>query len=101
MLVVAELNGSGDQISEGSVTDLLTKPTIIHTDIFRHQVRDFKPHFLGPQRSELKNFSAYQQENFLSYLKLTLSLFLEQLLRELWLFQTWETFFWDTLYVYI
>ena len=32
MLVVAELNGSGNQISEGSVTDVLNKPTIIHTD---------------------------------------------------------------------
>ena len=33
MLVVAELNGSGNQISEGSVTDVLNKHTIIHTDI--------------------------------------------------------------------
>ena len=32
MLVVAELNGSGNQISEGSVTDVLNKPTTIERD---------------------------------------------------------------------
>ena len=39
MLVVAELNGSGNQISEGSVTDVLNKHTIIHTDTSHSEVK--------------------------------------------------------------
>ncbi len=45
---------------------------------FRHRVTNFKPHFLSPWLSELKNFSAHQQEDFLRISKLTLLLFLVQ-----------------------
>ena len=48
MLVVAELNGSGNQISEGSVTDVLNKPTIIHTDL--------KKEFISSDRLEFKKW---------------------------------------------
>ena len=48
--------------------------------------RDLKPDSLSPQRSEMKNLSAYHQEDFLRNLKLTLMLILVPLLRELWPF---------------
>ena len=67
--------------------------------VFKHWVTNFKPLFLSPLRSKLKNFSAHQKENFLRILKLTLLLFLVSYLRELWAFKTWEPFFWDTLYI--
>ena len=49
--------------------------------------------FLSPQWSKLKNFSAYQDENFLRYQKLNLISFLKPFLRELWPFQTLTWFF--------
>ena len=64
---------------------------------FRCRVTNFKPHFLSPQKLKLKNFSAHQQEDFLRISKLTLLLFLVPILKELWPFQTWGHFFWDTL----
>ena len=61
------------------------------------RVTNFKPHFLSPQKLKLKNFSAHQQEDFLRISKLTLLLFLVPILKELWQFETWGHFFWDTL----
>ena len=49
---------------------------------FRHRVTNLKPHFLNPQKSKLKNFSAHQQEDFLRISKLTLLLFLVLILKE-------------------
>ena len=66
---------------------------------FKRRVTNFKPLFLSPLRSKLKNFSAHQKENFLRFLKLILLLFLVSFLRELWAFKTWGRFFWDTLYL--
>ena len=66
---------------------------------FRHRVTNFKPHFLSPQKSKLKNFSAHKQEEFLRISKLTLLLFIVPILKELWQFETSGHFFWDTLYV--
>ena len=51
--------------------------------VVKHRVTNFKPHFLRPLRSKLKNFSAHQKENFLRFLKLILLLFLVPFLREL------------------
>ena len=67
--------------------------------VFKHRVTNFKPLFLSPLRSKLKNFSVHQKENFLRILKLTLLLFLVPFLRELWAFKTLKRFFWDTLYL--
>ena len=50
------------------------------------------------QKSKWKNFSAHQKENFLSFSKLTLLLFLVPFLWELWPVKTWGRFFWDTLH---
>ena len=52
-------------------------------DPIQDHVRDLKPNFLNPQWLEMKNLSAYHQEDFLRNLKLTLILFLVPLLREL------------------
>ena len=60
---------------------------MILSNIYQNQVRDLKPHFLSPQWSEMKNLSAYHQEDFLRNLKLILILILAPLLRELWLFK--------------
>ena len=60
---------------------------------FRHRVTNFKPHFLSPQVSELKNFSAHQQEDFLTISKLTLLFFLVPILKEFWQFETSRHFF--------
>ena len=54
--------------------------------VFRLQVGNLKPHFLGPKWSELINLSAFQHEDFLGNPKLTLLLILEPFLRELWQF---------------
>ena len=62
--------------------------------VFKHWVTNFKPLFLSPLRSKLKNFSAHQKENFLRILKLTLLLFQVPFLRELWAVKTWGRFFW-------
>ena len=55
---------------------------------FRQRVTNFKPNFLSPQVSELKNVSAHQQEDFLRISKLPLLLFLVPILKELWHFKT-------------
>ena len=39
-------------------------------DPIQDHVRDLKPDFLSPQWSEMKNLSAYHQEDFLRNLKL-------------------------------
>ena len=67
---------------------------------FRHRVTNFKPHFLSPQKSKLKNFSAHKQEEFLRISKLTLLLFIVPILKELWQFETSRHFFGDTLYIW-
>ena len=61
--------------------------------IYWNQVRDLKPNFLSPLWSEMKNLSAYHQEDFLRNPKLTLMLILVPLLRELWLFKHRRVFF--------
>ena len=66
---------------------------------FRHRVTNFKPHFLSPQKSKFKNFSAHQQEDFLRISKLTLLLFLLPFLKELWQFETSQHFFWHPGYL--
>ena len=45
------------------------------------------------------DLSAYQKEDALRISKITLSLFLVPFLGELWPLKSWETFFWDTLYI--
>ena len=79
--------------------NILCIASIDHFDLVKHRVTNFKPLFLSPLRSKLKNFSAHQKENFLRILKLTLHLFLVPFLRELWAFKTSKHFFWDTLYL--
>ena len=44
----------------------------------------FKPNFLSPPRSKMKNFSAHQTEDGLRISKIPLLLFLVQFLGELW-----------------
>ena len=69
--------------------------------VFRLQVGNLKPHFLGPKWSELKNLSAYQQEDFLGYPKLTLlfTFKLRAIFEGVMAILKSEAFFWDTLYM--
>ena len=72
----------------GQLQDQLSVTTVMPDIlcVFRLQVGNLKPHFLGPKWLELKNLSAFQHEDFLGYPKLTLLLILEPFLRELWPF---------------
>ena len=61
--------------------------------VFRFGVTLFKPNFLSPPWSKMKNFSAHQKVEDLRISKLTLLLFLVPFLGEFWPLKTWETFF--------
>ena len=88
-----------DRYSSGKGVSLLNMPKktvpekVWFGHAFRYRVTNFKPNFLSPQKSKLKNFSAHQQEDFLRISKLTLLLFLVPILKELWQFETWGHFF--------
>ena len=65
--------------------------------VFRYGVTLFKPNFISPPWSKMRNFSAHQKAEELTISKLTLLLFLVPFLGELWPLKTWGHFFWDTL----